>query len=439
MRHVLLISPHFPPDSTAATHRVRLLAPYLSRYGWEPTVLTCRADAYEGTLDPALPALLPASLRVVRCAALPARWTRRIGIGDLGLRSFGGLLWTANRLLRTERFDALFITIFPAWTALLGPLLVRRFGIPFVLDYQDPWVSAWGSSVGGGRGGRVDLKSRASRRLATWLEPHAVRAASAITAVSSGTYEPILARYPDIQPITAAIPVGADPRDFATPPTTAGRALPFDPADGLVHICYTGTILPLGLETLDAFLRGVAHVRSEQPALYARMRLHFVGTSNQTTRTDVERVMPLARRLGVDDVVDEFPTRLPYSQILEVQRQASVLVALGSSEPHYTASKIFPLLLARRPLVAIYHEQSSVVALLRSVSRPQAANLVTYSDADPVGAKVPAIAERLAALAEGPTTAGETVDLERLGEYLAENLAGRLAEVLDRVAVRRAA
>ena len=27
MRRVLIISPHFPPDTTAATHRVRLIAP----------------------------------------------------------------------------------------------------------------------------------------------------------------------------------------------------------------------------------------------------------------------------------------------------------------------------------------------------------------------------------------------------------------------------
>ena len=40
MRRLLMISPHFPPDSSAGTHRVRLLAPYLEAFGWRPTVLT---------------------------------------------------------------------------------------------------------------------------------------------------------------------------------------------------------------------------------------------------------------------------------------------------------------------------------------------------------------------------------------------------------------
>ena len=61
-----MISPHFPPDSSAGTHRVRLLAPHLPEYGWEPTVLTVAAEDYEGRLDHALAELVPPTLRVVR-------------------------------------------------------------------------------------------------------------------------------------------------------------------------------------------------------------------------------------------------------------------------------------------------------------------------------------------------------------------------------------
>jgi hypothetical protein len=432
MKKVLIVSPHFPPDSSAATHRVRLLAPHLSRYGWEPTVLTCRPDAYEGRLDPALEAMVPPSFRVVRTPALSARWTRRAGIGDLGLRSLLGLWRAANRLLTAERFDALFITIFPAYTSLLGPLLTRRFHLPFVIDYQDPWVSAWGTTVGGGVDGRADLKSRRSRQLALWLEPQVVRAAAAITAVSPGTYQPILARNPGITPITEAIPIGAEPADFAERGARAVVEMPFDPADGRVHVCYTGTILPLGIETLTALLRAVGLIRQQRRDVYERLRLHFLGTSNQTVRTDHLRVVPLAREIGVENVVAEVPTRLPYSAIVEIQKRASVLLAMGSSEPHYTASKIYPLLLARRPLLAIYHEQSTVTDLVRGL-RSRCVSLVTYSETAPAGDCVAAIADRLVALVEHPTPAGAAIDSGGLSEFLAENLAGRLAGVFDRV------
>ena len=91
LRRVLLISPHFPPDSSAGTHRARLLAPHLGEHGWEPTVLTVDPRDYEGALDPVLAESVPADLRVVRARAWPARITRPFGVGDLGLRALEGL------------------------------------------------------------------------------------------------------------------------------------------------------------------------------------------------------------------------------------------------------------------------------------------------------------------------------------------------------------
>lgn len=433
MRRVLLITPHFPPDASSAGHRVRLLAPYLGRYGWEPIVLTCREDAYEGHLDPGLPAFVPCDLRVVRAPAWPARLTRLAGVGDLGVRSFTGLWHEAVRLFRRERIDALFITIFPSYTALLGPLLVRRFGVPFVLDYQDPWVNAWGVDIGGGAGGTVDFKSRLSRWLAEWLEPSAVRAAAAITGVSPGTYQPVLERHPDRPLITEAIPLGAEPRDFAQP-LPAGVAMPFDAEDGLLHICYTGTIAPLGFETLRAFLEAVARIRDDRPALYARIRIHFIGTSNQTTGHATPCVLPMARAIGVDGVVDEQPSRLPYSTIVHVQRRATILVALGSTEPHYTASKIFPLLLAQRPILAVYHEGSTVNEILAGVGPASSVACVTYSDRQRAGTLVDRLFAELVRLTDQVDARRiELPNLDRLHPYWAATLAGRLAHVLDRV------
>ena len=123
MKRVLMVSPHFPPDTSAGAHRVRLLAPHLAACGWEPTVLTVDPSFYEGRLDPDLAALVPESLRVVRVPAFPVESTRRIGLGDLGLRSIFGLWKSCRRLIRCVSFDARFITMYPTYPALLGPML----------------------------------------------------------------------------------------------------------------------------------------------------------------------------------------------------------------------------------------------------------------------------------------------------------------------------
>ena len=437
-RRVLMVSPHFPPDSSAATHRVRLLAPHLAGYGWEPTVVTVDPRDYESRLDPDLAALVPGSLRVVRCRAWPARWTRLVGFGDLGLRAFTGLLRTCSNLLRRETFDALFVTIYPAYPALLGPLLKRRFGVPFVLDYQDPWVGSWGKTVGGDRGDRPDVKSRLSRWAAARLEPRVVRAADAITAVSAETYEEVRARNPEIARTPClALPLGGEPMDFEWLRRTTRPNPYFDSADGQIHVCCVGTLLPLGFETLRAVLQAVGHIRGRRPDLYSRLRLHFFGTSNQSSADAPARVLPVAAALGVGDRVSEVPPRIRYLDALAVQTQASAILMMGSSERHYTASKLYPGLLAARPIVAVYHESSSVSEILRRAARPSAARLVTYDDAARAESRVDAIATELIAVAEDPSYDPGTADLEVMAEFSANALAGKLAKILDDAAGSR--
>ena len=427
-----MITPHFPPDSSAGSHRVRLLAPHLAAYGWSPTVLTVDPSFYDGLLDEGLASLVPRSLRVERSSAIPSNISRIFGVGDLGLRSFGGLHSRAVELLSRERYDAVYITVYPTYTALLGPLLKRRFRIPFVLDYQDPWVGSWGNVVGGGQDGAVDARSRMSRLIAMRLEPFAVRAADAITAVSRKTADDVLARIPITRPIPVLeIPVGGDENDFALVKSRHTGNPIFDPSDGYFHLSCVGTLLPLGLDTLLAFLSAVASVRDTALELYKRLRVHFVGTSNARTSENIERVMPHARRMGLDDVIREQAMRIDYPDAVNVQIQSSAILLLGSSEHHYTASRLYPALLARRPLLALYHHHSSVSRIL-SEHADARIHLVRFGDEDPATAHVGRIAEHLSALISDSVPKRQ---LEPMDYSLsARHLAGMLAGLLDNVA-----
>lgn len=430
-----MVSPHFPPDTSAGTHRVRLLAPHLPEYGWQPVVVTVDPDRYEGRLDPGLLSLVPASLPVVRCRAWSPRWTRRLGIGDLGLRSLAPAFGTCVALMNRERFDAVFITTYPIYTAAIGPLLKRFYGVPFVIDVQDPWVGAWGRVVGGGPNGIPDLKSRLTRKLAAGLEGSVMAAADAITAVSARTYEDIFERRPGLSPKPCAvIPIGAELDDFRR-----AAALPlsnryFNRADSLVHVCAVGTILPMGIEVARALFAALADLRRRRAALAERVRLHFFGTSNERSATAAARVLPLADALGVADLVTEYPSRVDYLDAVRIQLDAHALLLLGSSEAHYTASKLYPALLARRPLLAIYHEASSVVDILRRHTRTPTVRVVSFTDREPIGSRVAEIGGALEALIESPEYASADVDDRAFAEYSARTLAGTLAGVLDRVA-----
>jgi len=398
-------------------------------------VVSVDPDRYEGLLDPGLLSLVPASVRVVRCRAWSPRWTRAFGIGDLGLRSLAPALHTCLGLMNRDAIDAVFITTYPIYTAAIGPLLKRLYGVPFVVDVQDPWVGAWGRLVGGGPNGAPDLKSRLTRQLAAGLEGSVMAAADAITAVSARTYDDIFERRPQLRTKPcAAIPIGAELDDFRC---AAERALSnphFNRADGLVHLCAVGTILPMGVEVVRALLAALADLRRRRAELAGRARLHFFGTSNQRSATAAARVLPLADAVGVADLVTEHPSRLDYLDAIRVQLDAHALLLLGSSEAHYTASKLYPALLAKRPLLAIYHEASSVVDILRRETRPPTVRVVSFAEQEPVGLRVAEIGRALEALLESSEYACLDVDERVFTEYSARTLAGQLAGVLDRVA-----
>jgi hypothetical protein len=435
MRRVLMIAPHFPPDTGAATHRVRLLAPHLPEFGWTPTVLTVDPSFNESRQDPDLAEMVPRDLAVVRAPAWSTTWTRKLGIGDLGLRAFTGLYRESAKLLESQKFDALFITIFPTYPALLGPLAQASLRHSVRSRLHRSLGQRWGKDVGGGKKRRGGHESRLTRAAALRLEPVAVRAADAITAVSAGTYEMIQDRIPSARQVPcAAIPYGGDVADFEYLRASPRRNTWFDRNDGHFHICYMGTLLPLGFDTLRAVFKGFATLREKSPEVFERIRFHFFGTSNQTAGSPDARVLPIARELGVEDHVKEHPLRVDYLDALTLQVEASAILLMGSTEPHYTASKLYPALLSGRPLLAVYHEESSVADIMKRVTSPPGAYVITYSASAPVGEQAAEVANALKALVENPPTERISWPPTELERFSARSLARELAAVFDQVA-----
>jgi hypothetical protein len=204
-------------------------------------------------------------------------------------------------------------------------------------------------------------------------------------------------------------------------------------------VCYVGTLLPTGTEVLRAVLAGLRMVRDRDPSLFATLRVHFIGTSNQRDPNAAARVMPVAREMGVDAAVREHPARLDYLDALNVQVQAHALLLMGSVEPHYTASKVFPALLTARPILAVCHSASSLVAILTG---RRETDVLTFGREDP-SSLVPAIAaawQRLVERPAGPARDSPAVadDEERIRPWSAAVLAGELARVFDAIAVKGA-
>lgn len=424
-RRLLILSPAFPPHPSPATHRARFLARYGPACGWDVEILAVDPAYYEEQLDNELAQLVPPTTRVTLVSALSPRLTRRFGLGDLGLRAYLSMRRHLERAVTVHRPTAIYIPGAPFYTFRLGPLMRERYGVPYVLDYTDPWVSSFTPEQ------RNPLtKAYWSRRLALHLEPHAVRQAAHILAVSSGTTEGIRARHPELPADRfSAYPFGFEPEDFAALRSQPRRNPWWDRSDGRAHIVFAGAVPPAFLETVRALLAAVRLLCERDARWRDRLRLHFIGTSYDPRATHGP-VGPLARQLGLGDVVSEQPRRIPYLDALGVLTAADGILALGGTEPHYTASKIFPCILARRPLLAINHAGSSVCEVVRQVA---GAELVTYDDTDRAQSRVPAIADALERLVDTRVPPG-MIRLDALTRYSAESISRRIFGILDRIA-----
>jgi hypothetical protein len=414
---------------------MRVLAPYMRDAGWEPVVLTVAPEWYVGERDARLQALVPAHVRVERAAAWAPSRARLFGIGDLGLRAWAGLRDSALRLLAGEPFDLVYITTYPTYPALLGPTLSRRFGVGFVLDLQDPWVGEWGRTVGGGAGHAVDWRSRVSRAAAVWMEQHVMPRVDGLTAVSPVVIDELTARYPALaQRPRLALPIGVDPADFAALEHEPVANPIFDPDDGRIHLSYVGAVLPLGSSTVAALLDALAGLLQKDPSLGERLRVHFVGSSNQSAADVPPRVLPIARAAGVSEIVTEHPRRIGYLESLRVLRDSSVILLLGSSEQQYSPSKAYPALLAERPILAAYRGDGPAAEMLRAIGRAPSVRLVALgpTDAGLCGQLEHALAATLAEMRCDPAD----INRSALSESLAPALARRLGTLFDTVAAQ---
>ena len=123
--------------------------------------------------------------------------------------------------------------------------------------------------------------------------------------------------------------------------------------------------------------------------------------------------------------------------IAPTQRQAHGILLLGSTEPHYTASKLYPALLADRPILAAFHEASSVVDVLKRLgAAPSVIRLVTYAGAGPrTGDHVDCLARHLAAMTRQPLRPA-ALDLSAIEDVSAPVLARKLCGILDQICGR---
>jgi hypothetical protein len=381
-------------------------------------VVTVDPAFYEESLDWKMLQLVADDLRVERVGALPTKPVRVIG--DIGVRGFLPMLRRILHIIDHEGADFLYITVPSFFAAPLGRVAHALRGIPYGIDYSDPWIHVWPGSE------RPLSKAWISRQLGRLLEPIAVRNAALITGVTDRTYGDVLDRNRHLygRVVTATMPYGGEPADHELTSELGVPPYLFDTSHAAFRIVYAGTMWDDGRPTLEALFESVAANR----AAFADARFHFIGTGKSPTNPQGQ-VRPLAERLHLSDLVIEHPGRISYVDVLAHLGAADSILVLGSTKPHYTPSKIYQSLLARRPIFAILHQDSPAVDIIRS---SRAGHVLSFEGEQDLGRVRAAAAEaflsfRHFASAFDPST----VDVTVLDTWSARSMTSRLAAALD--------
>jgi glycosyltransferase involved in cell wall biosynthesis len=404
--------------------------PYFANFGWEPLILKVDPSQQEGIKDPLLCSTVPADTRTWQADCVPIWATRWAGVRNVGLRSFFHLARIGNQIVETESPNVAFFstTMFPLMA--IGRYWHHRHGLPYVLDFQDPWRKKIRGIAN--RTQKAGLKSWLADLVADVLEPLALRRVSHIISVSKAYVADLRSRYSWLgESALTVLPFGAAAADYAALERFPIKQSAFDPSDGRRHCVYVGVSGPYMTLALNALFGALAKEVEARPNLRESMRFHFIGTDyapRERARKSVER---LAAAAGLADIVQEQSDRIPYLEALQCLRDAEALIVPGSDDPGYTASKLFTYILARKPLLAIFHEESSVVDILR---KTRAGMVVTFRSQD----SVETISERIIATGwlQSPSSNVPCTDWSAFEPYSAREMTRRLCQVFDQCSLQ---
>jgi len=350
------------------------MAKWLTRSGWDVTVVTPDASVWKRPEDPRdVDRTLEAE--GIRCLRTPHSWKSLAsghlipfyaGLGPVGERLGARLThWGRQALARLEiapefgwvrdaerlsfravlqGVDLVLATGPPFSVFAAARRVAARLGCPYVLDYRDLWFgNPWAK-------GPTSEKELAAERLV-------LRDAAAVTTASAGLRQFLGATF-DIAAKTHLISNGYDPEELA--PAAASS---FDnPA-----IVYAGIFYP-PRRRIDPILEALARLEEKPPSPAGRWTLHYFGRHDR-------HVLEAAQRLGIQSRVI-LHGDVPHEQALSALRGAAAALIINSVDdtrevPDRTGipAKIYEAIGLGTPVLAIAPAGSDVEAVVRTAGR----------------------------------------------------------------------
>ena len=398
-RSVLIMTYHFAPQGASGSFRLLGFVRHLSKFGWRAIVVAPPGLPWEPT-DEELLAQVPAEAAIYH-VPYPK------GLLWKPLRKFAPLeVWwpfawaSIRRAIREQTPEAVLTSGPPHVVHTLGCWVRKRYDLPWIADFRDPWIAAnW-----------LLPPNLVPRKRDVRAEAAVMREADAIVANTPRARDALARACPQHAAKMVSITNGYDPECFESSPAP--------PLSGeTVTITHTGTIY--ANRDPRPLLEAVRDLGPDTLPGHRTLRIHLMGDvmDNKQSLEDQISQWGLGGRVLISGQV-------PYLQAMREMVRADILLLLDSPGRRFgVPAKLYEYIGAGRPILALAEVDSDVEWVLRESGVPYR----IASPQEPAAIRS-ALLELLHDLA--------MVEVNRAGKLITarftrEHLAGELAGLLD--------
>lgn len=343
MKPILMIAYHFPPVRVSSgIQRTLKFAAYLLDHGWNAHVLTVTPNAYEKVSDDQLHEI-PDAVTVERALtfdtarqlsikgrylswmALPDRWVSWCLAGTR----------TGLGMIRRFRPKVIWSTYPIATAHLLGLMLHRLSGIPWVADFRDSMTED-----------NYPVNPR-QRRVYQWIERQTIMHCSRAVFTTPGAIRMYAERYPDIPASRwALIPNGYDEENFARAEASSEFAQAKAAKSDAIVLLHSGVLYPSERDP-SHFFAALSELKQSGRIVAGQVRVVLRATGHDDLHSR------LIMENGLEDIVFLEPGIAYEAALAEMLTVDGLLVFQAANCNHQIPAKLYEYLRARRPILAL--------------------------------------------------------------------------------------
>ncbi len=369
MKRVLIISYYWPPSGGAGVQRWLKFSKFLPDFGWEPVIITVDPEkATFPVLDHSLQDEIRNEITVIKTDSTEwfsiykkvsgtenvpyagfASESKKVSLKQKAARFIRGnfflpdprkgwnkhALEASKKVLDESEIDCIITTGPPHSSQLIGLELSKKYDIPWIADFRDPWTDIYYY--------KQFYPTRFANRINQKMEGLVLEAASAVITVSPSWKTMLENKITGNKHKVKVLTNGYDPDNFNPAPNTNKQLV----------ITYLGTMSDI--YPLDAFLKAFESVIRQHPGVLLR----FIGTISEDQRKKIFK-LPEENHEIIAYVNHQTAIEYLYSS-------SALLLIIPSHESSLgiVPGKMFEYLAAGRPILYLGPEESDGAEIIR--------------------------------------------------------------------------